>query len=470
MSRLACLSLLLLLGWAAGQRLRNDLDGDCVPAVPQDAKDLSFFPDGFKLEGEDGKPAVDVEIAEDFKVEYGPNFKVVTNLRADETYVLYQCGTNPPEKSLFPGKAKMFEIPLTSVSVADTTFIGFMELLEVEDRTSFASSFASSPCFQKLASDECGKVAGDPGSQFANQEAVNAQDGKVDAIISTSASSSPNTIAFTATADPSVLKRAEWIKFVSLFFNKEVKANQVYDGAKQIWNRLKSSDNGGGPVIAWIGFQDFNGPEIFLHFADYKVEYVQAAGGRTLDRGALKKDGAWKEVKNGFTSTSLGAGRKSLAKLFKDVDVVIDETFTPNNAKYTLDTFKSNFAIEDDVSHPFLENKKVFRVDGRVSPGAFGDGLEWFELPVARPDQVLKDFLQAAGSDKAKDHTRVWLRNIALEESVTVVTSQACGGRVKNCAFEPKVICPSVVATCDDSLEFRSPTDTGCPAPRCSKN
>lgn len=67
---------LLLAPCAFGKRVRDDLEADCVPANSQPPKGFSFFPDDFKLENEDGKPAVDVEIAEDFSVEYGPNFKV----------------------------------------------------------------------------------------------------------------------------------------------------------------------------------------------------------------------------------------------------------------------------------------------------------------------------------------------------------------------------------------------------------
>jgi len=51
---------------------------------------------------------------------------VVTNIQADETYVLFQCGTQPPASSQFGFPVKFFEIPLTSVSVPDTTASAFM--------------------------------------------------------------------------------------------------------------------------------------------------------------------------------------------------------------------------------------------------------------------------------------------------------------------------------------------------------
>ncbi len=73
-----------------------------------------------------------VSIAEDFSVQYVGPYKVVTNELANETYVLYQCGTPPPDflpAGAVPGlpdAAKAFQIPLHSVSVADTTVNGFL--------------------------------------------------------------------------------------------------------------------------------------------------------------------------------------------------------------------------------------------------------------------------------------------------------------------------------------------------------
>ena len=43
---------------------------------------------------------------------------------------------------------------------------------------------------------------------------------EVDAAWNWTSSSLPKSIAFTANSDPGALNRAEWIKFMSLFFNK----------------------------------------------------------------------------------------------------------------------------------------------------------------------------------------------------------------------------------------------------------
>ena len=57
---------------------------------------------------------------------YYPQYKVVINTYVNETYVLYQCGAPAPPKSAFPASTKIFEIPLTAVSVTDTVPFAFI--------------------------------------------------------------------------------------------------------------------------------------------------------------------------------------------------------------------------------------------------------------------------------------------------------------------------------------------------------
>lgn len=77
---LLALAVCLVINPVCGERFRDDLEGDCIPTVERAPKGFSFYPDEYKLEGEDGLPAVEVEVAEDFRVEYGPNFKVSSTL------------------------------------------------------------------------------------------------------------------------------------------------------------------------------------------------------------------------------------------------------------------------------------------------------------------------------------------------------------------------------------------------------
>lgn len=49
----------------------------------------------------------------------------MTNTYTNESYVLYQCGGTRPSANAVPG-AKLFQIPLTSVTVPDTVPYAFL--------------------------------------------------------------------------------------------------------------------------------------------------------------------------------------------------------------------------------------------------------------------------------------------------------------------------------------------------------
>jgi len=81
---------------------------------------------------------VQIRFADDFSVRYGNYYKVVTNLRANETYVLYQCGTPKPELTSVPDTTKYFQVPAKSVGSGQTVAIAFLEALGVTQELTFA--------------------------------------------------------------------------------------------------------------------------------------------------------------------------------------------------------------------------------------------------------------------------------------------------------------------------------------------
>ena len=57
--------------------------------------------------------------------------QIVRNLLVNETYVLYQCGTQAPSSNALPAGSKVFSIPLTSVAVLETVPIAFLVRLSL---------------------------------------------------------------------------------------------------------------------------------------------------------------------------------------------------------------------------------------------------------------------------------------------------------------------------------------------------
>jgi hypothetical protein len=85
-------------------------------------------------------------------------------------------------------------------------------------------------------------------------------------------------LARSAYADPGVLNRAEWVKFVALFFNKEVEADALFSSVSSSYERLNASARAAAaaapsPVrVAWASAQ---GDALHLSFATYKRQLMQ---------------------------------------------------------------------------------------------------------------------------------------------------------------------------------------------------
>jgi hypothetical protein len=77
-------------------------------------------------------------------------------------------------------------------------------------------------------------------------------------------------------ADPGVLNRAEWVKFVAVFFNKEVEAERLFSSIRSDYQKLNSSARAAAgadaKTVAWL--TQF-GDTITVNFAEYKKQYME---------------------------------------------------------------------------------------------------------------------------------------------------------------------------------------------------
>lgn len=87
-----------------------------------------------------------------FKVDYKLNYKVVTNTAngGNKEYVLYQCGTPVPDRTLFRNTTVFVEIPVKNAATIATTPLAFIELLGRRSalRAVDTESLITSPCVQ----------------------------------------------------------------------------------------------------------------------------------------------------------------------------------------------------------------------------------------------------------------------------------------------------------------------------------
>eukprot|EP00878_Enallax_costatus_P042402 GHUV01049750.1.p1 GENE.GHUV01049750.1~~GHUV01049750.1.p1 ORF type:complete len:207 (+),score=37.41 GHUV01049750.1:149-769(+) len=123
----------------------------------------------------------------------------------------------------------------------------------------------------------CGYVAPDPAYDKTGTADIDSQ---VDASFTFGAvSDNPKSIAMSAPTAVSPIGRAEWLRYVSLFFNKEWEAETLVRSIRNDYNSLKraaqstAAAQGTKPVVAWI-YKGFSA-DFVVSKAPYKVAYVE---------------------------------------------------------------------------------------------------------------------------------------------------------------------------------------------------
>ncbi|XP_028549361.1 uncharacterized protein LOC110100854 [Dendrobium catenatum] len=166
-----------------------------------------------------------------------------------------------------------------------------------------------------------------------------------------------NVAAFVPLEEKNSLQNAKWIKYLATFSNSEARANLVYDAIKGNYNCLsKAAANLTTlfkPVVALVDF--WQGMWTFSR-ENYKLKYVSDAGGKTVDE----------TISNHSYNVSNSDDMDDLYALLCLIDEVIDQTFAPEPAEYTLLTLLDNFNVSDDANFDFLINHSLWRYDKRV--------------------------------------------------------------------------------------------------------
>jgi iron complex transport system substrate-binding protein len=178
------------------------------------------------------------------------------------------------------------------------------------------------------------------------------------------------------------LGRAEWIKFMALFFNKEKMADSVFNTIeKEYISTLNQVKNISTKPSVLSGIT-YGGVWFMPGGKNYAAKLLNDAGCNYL----------WSNTEsNGYLEVSL----ESVYEKAKDADVWIGV-----GSFQTLNEMEAS-EKRYSVFKPF-KDKKVFTYDYRK--GAKG-GSEFLELGYLRPDIILKDLVKIAHPELLPDHS-----------------------------------------------------------------
>ncbi|KAG0261365.1 hypothetical protein BG011_001078 [Mortierella polycephala] len=356
---------------------------------------------------------ITVDNAALFKVRYEKNYKVVSTTAVGNVkdYVLVQCGTPAPEASMFTNGTVFVTIPVKNAASLATTALAYIEMLGRRSALKLVDTegLVSSPCVQ-MGLDSKDIIGLEDKNMTLRAEQFNGAD-----VVFSTFGSEPGTedksVITSEVSDPGPLNRAEWLEFYSTFFNLEEPAQALTASINNNYNCFKAAANAKSnkPLVAWSSYDapskyNDNTASWILSGAPYKQILTADAGG---------------EFYNGTTSSTFTSAADFAAAL-KDVDVIIDET----NTGVDMNAFLQNYQLTADADYKFLKNKAVFREDGIVNPN---DGRDWFASAVVMNDAVLQDIVRAVHPDVLPaDVPYNWIRNIAKDESMKVLTSADC--------------------------------------------
>jgi len=341
-----------------------------------------------------------VDLADDYSVTYYTNYKIFRNKKVDEYYVLYQCGSPKPDASA-PGVAgltspRYFQIPLYKTAVMDSNAAAFMVELDVVDRVESAQVYSVNSCLQKVA-ETCNHVASSSNAAglAVNDAIFGAWRGAVSGALDDKA------IVFSSYSARGALQRAEWIKAMAAFFNKELEAQAIFERVRTTYNGLKRADT--LKRTLWITYSPVSAYQavasIAFSWADYKVDFSRDAGApiaamyevTTLLSSFISSSSTAPDTCTlaATTVTCRYASSAPLLAALKAVvvkaDVIIDETYFAVPSTASRAGILANYRIaEDDLKVP--QSTPIVRVDGILSDT---NGYDWFEQAVARPDLVL---------------------------------------------------------------------------------
>ena len=354
------------------------------------AEGVDYFPD-----------KVSIEYSAAFTVEYFDNYKVVTVLTpwpgAEESfqYVLVQCGTPAPQQG-YPD-ATVLEVPASSIVTMSTSYITNLDDLGLlEDRLVGldTGAYVSNPKVRALlAAGQLTEIA--PGSQL-NVEA--ALDLNPDLIMTYSAGlpeydTHPALIQaglpVVMNADwmeQSPLARAEWVKFMALFFNAEARAEEVFNAIAARYEQAASLTTGIEERPTVLSDTPFEG-----------TWYVP--GGQSFTAHLFADAGA----------DYLWAEDESTGTLFLDFETVFERG---RDADYWVNIWGyESLADMLSVDERFADFKafqegNVYGNDARRTEA----GTEIWETGVAHPDMWLLDLIKIFHPELAPDHELYYYR------------------------------------------------------------
>lgn len=365
-----------------------NLTDECVTDF---SPEVDYFPD-----------KIQVSYATGFDVTYHKHYKVVhvkqqqADTLFERQYVLVQCGTPPPQDV---NPESIIEIPIKTVVSMSTTHFPFLEEYGVLDRMVGIDDDAYVSNATVLSMVKSGKVSIVGAGAGVNIEKL--LEMQPDLIFAYS-SGIPNYDAFPKLiqtrlkvalvgehVEATPLGRAEWGKYMALFFNRERIAETAFSQTEENYLKILAS-----------AAQVKSKPTVFLNALYQGTWYM--AGGKSYMAQLLADAGAdylWKD-------------NPSSSSVMLSFEEVLNKAI---DAEYWLPTAywktKSDALAEDERYEKFNAFRSGQTYNNNVRSTS-GGGNDFYESGTAHPDVILADLVKIFHTDLLPEHDLVYFQKL----------------------------------------------------------
>ena len=380
-----------------------------TPAPDNGLSETAPPPDANLSDGcvEDFSPNVDyfpdkakISYATGFQVAYYNNYKVIDvsqkqgDTLFEKQYVLVQCGTPAPQ-NIDP--ASIIQIPVKNVVSMSTTHFPFLEEYGVLDRLVGIDddAYVSNPTVLRMVQEGKVSIVG-AGAGVNVEKLIEMQPDLIFAY----STGIPNYDAFPKLintrlkvalvgehTEATPLGRAEWGKYMALFFNREETAERAFSKTEQNYlNVVKAAS------------QARSNPTVFLNSVYQGTWYM--AGGRSFMARLMADAGADYLWKDDPASGSVTFSFEQVLEKAVNADFWLPTTYWLT----TADALKED---ERYAKFKAFQTGQIYNNNVRISSGG---GNDFYESGTAHPDVVLADLVKIFHPDLLPEHTLVYFQ------------------------------------------------------------
>jgi len=335
-----------------------------------------------------------LKYAEGFSIRYYRDYKeviVYSPWVKGTEYARYYLVTDQKVKT--PTNGTKVKIPLTALATTSVTHLEFLSLLgELQAITGVCSpKIIYNPLVLKRVGE--GKIA-DLGDAFSInvEKTLQLYPGAVmvsgynqnDPFAKRVSESGIPVIFNNEWMETSLLARAEWIKFVAVFFNREKQADSIFSDIDVRYNQIKNKAAAVKIKPAIMAGSNFRGTWYMPAGHSFMGKLFEDAGARYY-------------FATDTTSGSLPLNVESVLKDFAQTDIWLNCNFSSINDLVKADSKHALF-------RPVIL-KQVYNFNKRMLPSGAND---FWESAIARPDLLLSDVIAILHPDMLPGYSLVY--------------------------------------------------------------